>query len=125
MSTPSDPIARGSAIFYLRTRLIVSVLAVSALVLSTATFAGAFFLGASKLFTIAFVFLIVAVGASAAVEGFKIWLVLRLGKCGGWNRTEILRSDSPAQYWTWTALHAVVFSIWIAGVALLAYFTPR
>jgi hypothetical protein len=44
MWTPSDPVVREAAIFYLRTRLIISVLAVSALVLSTADFRGGFFL---------------------------------------------------------------------------------
>ena len=58
---------------------------------------------------------------SAAVDGFRVRLVLQLGKMTRGTRKSIHRAEQPVGYWTRIALQALIFSAKAAGAALLAY----
>jgi hypothetical protein len=58
---------------------------------------------------------------SAAVDGFRIRLVLQLGKWTRGKRAPIDRVEQPVQYWTWIALLTLILVAKAAGAAVLAY----
>lgn len=58
---------------------------------------------------------------SAAVDGFRVRLVLRLGKMTRGKRTPIHSVEQPVEYWTRIALQALILAAKAAGAATLAY----
>jgi hypothetical protein len=55
----------------------------------------------------------------ALLEAFRIRLVLHLGRWTGWKGEPIWRKEQPVRYWTRTAMHAAMSSVYGATAVFL------
>ncbi len=87
--TPSGALDNASFMAFLRVRLVTALICTCTLVLLPVLFLSALFLHLRILASVGIIVLAVHMASNAALEAFRIRLVLRLGRWTGWKREPI------------------------------------
>jgi hypothetical protein len=116
----ADPLILAS----MRIRFVASLVAISTTILALAVFAVALFSHREGLVTAGMMILAIDAASNVVTEGTRIWLGLYVGRWIGLSQKPIWRTDKPARFWIFTAIHAVLAAAYLAVALLLILFSP-
>jgi hypothetical protein len=104
-----------------RVSQVIGLISGFTMVLVPVAFLSALFLHLRILGAVGIVIMAVWMTSMAVLEGFRIWWVLHLGRWTGWKKEPIWRSEQPARYWSRTAMHATILTVYSAWAVLLMW----
>jgi hypothetical protein len=105
----------------IRVRLIASAISVFGALLAGVLFLAALFSRSHVLGTAALVALITSLFANAVIGAWRTYVLARTGRWTTFYGRPTSRSDQPARYWTWLALHALIAVVWCTPAAFLTW----
>lgn len=117
--TPAGIPATDPLMAFWRVRMVTALISASMLLLLPVTFLSALFLHVRSLGAAGIFILAVGMASYAVLEAAGIRLVLHVGRWTGWKGEPIWRNEQPVRYWTRTAMHAAVLSVYAAAAAIL------